>query len=522
MAKKPKLLVVGSLVMDMIVSTGRFPGAGETVIGQSFRIAPGGKGANQAVQAARLGADVDLVGMVGADEFGESLRKTVANAGVDVRHVLTDPYTSSAVGNVQLEAEEKGTQNRICVVPGANMQLTPEDIQFLEDTISDYQMVILQLEIPLQVNAYVAKIAKENGVPVMLNCAPYQELPEELLKNLEYLCPNEHEASDMAKIKVSDLETAEMAARKIHEMGVSKVLITLGHRGALLFDGEKSIFQPAVPNVKAVDPTAAGDSFIGAFCTGICYGLSQKDALCFANQTAALTVAQMGAMPSLPDKAAVLLELEHRYPSLWQQLKEENYTKEVNHYLRTVQQELSYTLKDVDEEGYMQAAQLIWDSQENGGRLHITGIGKPAHIANYAASLISSTGTPTYFLHGTEAVHGSCGQLKNGDVVICISNSGETVEMKATATAIRKNGCKVISLTGNPDSWLSRFADVSLVAGAKQEGGPLNRAPRISILAETIALQILSVILQAKRKITPQEYVQRHPGGALGQLRAGE
>jgi len=138
------------------------------------------------------------------------------------------------------------------------------------------------------------------------------------------------------------------------------------------------------------------------------------------------------------------------------------------------------------------------------------------------ASLLSSTGTPTYFLHGTEAVHGSCGQLVEGDVVICISNSGETAEMKSTAVAIRNNGCKVIGVTGNPDSWLATYADAHLTAKVANEGGPLNRAPRNSILAENLVLQALSVILQEQRAMTPQEYVLRHPGGALGQLRANE
>lgn len=196
--------------------------------------------------------------------------------------------------------------------------------------------------------------------------------------------------------------------------------------------------------------------------------------------------------------------------------------KELDFYYSTVRHEIDHLLSDVDEDAYLKAAQLIWDSEEKGSRLHITGIGKPAHVATYAACVISSTGTPAYFLHGTEAVHGSCGQLVVGDVVICISNSGETAEMKSTAIAIRNNGCKIIALTGNDNSWLAKFADVSLVAGVENEGGPLSRAPRSSILAETMALQILSVILQAKRNITPQEYVLRHPGGALGKLRENE
>lgn len=191
-------------------------------------------------------------------------------------------------------------------------------------------------------------------------------------------------------------------------------------------------------------------------------------------------------------------------------------------FLAITEKEFNTFLKSIREEPLQEAARIIWDSQAQGGRLHITGIGKPAHVASYMASLISSTGTPTYFLHGTEAVHGSCGQLAPGDVVICISNSGETAEMKATAMAIRNNGCKVVAVTGRPESWLAKFADAHIFAGVEQEGGPLNRAPRNSILAETLALQALSVVLQEKRNITPQEYVLRHPGGSLGALRDSE
>lgn len=188
----------------------------------------------------------------------------------------------------------------------------------------------------------------------------------------------------------------------------------------------------------------------------------------------------------------------------------------------SAQTELEACLATLSEKDFQPAVDLIQTAQKNGNRIHTTGIGKPGHVASYMASLLSSTGTPTYFLHGTEAVHGSCGQLVEGDVVICISNSGETAEMKSTAIAIRNNGCKVIGVTGNPDSWLATFADAHLTAKAANEGGPLNRAPRNSILAENLVLQALSVILQEQRAMTPQEYVLRHPGGALGQLRENE
>lgn len=188
----------------------------------------------------------------------------------------------------------------------------------------------------------------------------------------------------------------------------------------------------------------------------------------------------------------------------------------------TIHTEVSKLVENTDEQALIQAADMIWRARERGNRIHITGIGKPSYVAGYMASLFSSVGIPAYFLHGTEAVHGSCGQLETGDVVIAISNSGETAEMKATATAIVNNECELIAVTGNPKSWLAGFAKVHLLARVDEEGGPLNRAPRASIFAELYVLQALSILLQEKRAITAQEYVKRHPGGTLGKLRENE
>lgn len=184
--------------------------------------------------------------------------------------------------------------------------------------------------------------------------------------------------------------------------------------------------------------------------------------------------------------------------------------------------ELPAFLSKMDYDSYEKAAQMILACTKSGGRLHITGIGKPGHVASYAASLFSSTGIPTYFLHGTEAVHGSCGQLVPGDIVICISNSGETSELLTTVAAIKRNGCKVIGVTGRSGSTLCRESEVCLYAGVGEEGGPLNRAPRNSVAAEILCLAALSAMLQAMVGLTPQQYVLRHPGGALGALRENE
>ncbi|WP_295867779.1 SIS domain-containing protein [uncultured Oscillibacter sp.] len=194
----------------------------------------------------------------------------------------------------------------------------------------------------------------------------------------------------------------------------------------------------------------------------------------------------------------------------------------VDAFFSAVDTEFNAFLKSRNAADYEQAAALILAAQAKGGRIHVTGIGKCSHVATYTASLLSSTGNPAYYLHGTEAVHGSCGQLTAGDVVIAISNSGETGELKATVLAVKNNGCKVVGVSGNPESWLARESDAFLFAGVRAEGGPLNRAPRNSVLAELLTLQALSVALQVEKDWDPVKYVRCHPGGKLGQLRENE
>ncbi len=308
MQKKPKILVVGSFVMDLIVSTSRVPNEGETVIaGLDFKTASGGKGANQAVQAAKLGADVTFVGKVGDDSFGREMVAAVSAAGVNTDYVLMDNKVSSGVGNVILECKPgQKAKNRIIVVPGANMTITRDEIAFLKDTIKNYDMVILQLEIPMEINETVASYAYETGVPVMLNSAPSAPLSPDFLKKLSYISPNEHEAADLTGIPINrnegilDMDSVKKAASKLLEMGVKNVIITLGSSGVAFMNSETFIYKPCIDIVKVVDPTAAGDSFVGSFCTAVASGRSHEEALDYANYTATLTVSRMGAQPSLP------------------------------------------------------------------------------------------------------------------------------------------------------------------------------------------------------------------------------
>nr|UWI50139.1 SIS domain-containing protein [Clostridioides difficile] len=185
-------------------------------------------------------------------------------------------------------------------------------------------------------------------------------------------------------------------------------------------------------------------------------------------------------------------------------------------FLENLSNEVSTFIASIDESSINKARDLIFEAERNHGRVHVTGIGKPGHVSGYISSLLSSTGTPAYVLHGTEAVHGSSGQVLDGDVVIAISNSGETQELKATVETLKANGAKIIGVSGNINSCLNNYSDTFLFAGVKQEGDCLNKAPRASILAETIVLQSLSVALQYAKGIDAKQYLKWHPGGSLG------
>lgn len=307
---KPRILVVGSLVMDLIVTTERFCGAGETVIGKDFSTAPGGKGANQAVQAARLGAEVTMVGKVGNDDFGRRLIGSLRESGVNTDYIFTADGISSSVGNVQIQKNAQGTENRIIVVPGANFALTKDDVAFLEERIGDYDLVILQHEIPSEVNLSVAAFARAGNVPVMLNPAPSAAIPPEMIPSITFISPNEHEAEDISGVKPEDRDSVLLAVSRLHSMGFGNVLITLGGNGCVFSDGRDAVFSPAMERVSVVDPTAAGDSFIGAFCTAVAAGVSIRDALVFSNRTAAITVSRMGAQTSLPTLDEVIAGMD--------------------------------------------------------------------------------------------------------------------------------------------------------------------------------------------------------------------
>lgn len=291
-----KILVIGSFMMDLVAQTPRAPIEGETIIGTSFSQFTGGKGANQAVAAARLGADVTMVGKLGEDSFGKSHIESLKREGINHDYVLFDDVESSGVGHITLE--ENGN-NRIIVIPGANLKLSPKEVEGLEKNIKNSDIIILQLEIPFETVYKTIELAHKHGKTIILNPAPAAKLKEEFVKLVDYIVPNESEASLLTGIKVNSIESAKKAAQNLLKLGCNNVIITLGEKGVLLVNNNEEIFQESF-KVKPVDTTAAGDSFIGAFAYSLANGLESKKSLEFACAVGALTVTKIGAQPSLP------------------------------------------------------------------------------------------------------------------------------------------------------------------------------------------------------------------------------
>ena len=294
------IVVIGSSNTDMVVKTATLPRPGETVTGGEFLLAAGGKGANQAVAAARLGGAVTFIAKVGNDLFGDQAITGYANEGIDVSYIR--PEQNHATGIALILVDQKG-ENLISVASGANFQWSDADLSRVRSVIEQAGIVVFQLEIPLDVVTTLAQIAADAGVPVLLDPAPAAKLPETLLRNVSYLKPNEHEAEAVSGIKIIDEVSASQAAQRILDLGVKKAaVITLGEKGALVFQrGNKPQIVPA-PKIQAADSTAAGDAFTGALAWQLNQGVELLEAVRVANHVAALSATRMGAQPSLPTR----------------------------------------------------------------------------------------------------------------------------------------------------------------------------------------------------------------------------
>lgn len=296
---EPRIVVIGSTNADLTVLTDHLPAPGETVLGGELIRAGGGKGANQAVAAARAGASVSFVGRVGEDDFGEAMRERMRQEGIDTALLTTDEHSASGVALIIVE---KSGENLIAVAPGANSRVSPHDVGAASSAVGQADLVLLQLEIPLETVEAAAALATEAGTAVMLNPAPAHELPPELLANVDYLTPNAGEAARLLGRR--DNTEPEELARALTEMGVGTVVLTLGADGACACEAGDCFRVPA-PRVEAVDSVGAGDCFCGVLATAIAEGRSLRDSVAFATCAAALSVCKEGAQPSLPHRREI-------------------------------------------------------------------------------------------------------------------------------------------------------------------------------------------------------------------------
>lgn len=298
-----KVVVVGSLNMDLVAWAERLPRGGETLAGERFFTSPGGKGANQAVAAARLGATVAMVGTVGDDAYGAQLRRALEDEQIDCQAVSVCPDVSSGVALIVVDS---ASQNAIVIIPGGNGRLLPESVQRFDALLQAAEVIVCQLEVPLATVAWTLQRGRELGKTVILNPAPATgPLPQEWLSHIDYLIPNESEAQALTGMPVHDLDSARRAAEQLLQLGVARVIVTLGAQGAVFATANGSQHYPAAP-VTALDTTAAGDTFVGGFAAALARGLGEGDAIELGQRAAAISVTRAGAQPSIPRLAELI------------------------------------------------------------------------------------------------------------------------------------------------------------------------------------------------------------------------
>lgn len=300
---KPKIVVIGSCNTDMVVKANRLPVPGETVLGGTFYMNPGGKGANQAIAASRLGAEVTFISKIGYDLFGLQAVEIYRSEKINTEFIFTDQQSPSGVALISVDSSG---ENSIIVAPGASRSLSTEDIDRAKEKIKEADIILMQLEVPTETAEYAATLARQYGKKVILNPAPASPLSDSFLNAVHTILPNRIEAEMLSGIKVTDMESARRAAQAIGEKGIENVVITLGKDGAYVKEKDEYNMIPA-KEVETIDTTGAGDVFCGAFSVYLSEGHPVTEAVKFANAAAAIAVTRIGAQSAIPYKREVEL-----------------------------------------------------------------------------------------------------------------------------------------------------------------------------------------------------------------------
>lgn len=539
--EKLELVGIGSMVLDRMHRTRRVLGPNEKGLldevdsGGPVQTCIGGVLLNQLGWAALFGARVGLFGRQADDDAGRTLRAAMKQAGIETHLDLTGSASSLAEIFVDAEGERA-----IYMAAGATAETTPAHVRddHAEFIARGERLTTEVSQLPLDATLEALRVAHANGLETVvdLDVLPSdavqglgdRETLDAVLREADVLKPTALAARELFP-KIAALEDLVAAIRA--EYPVATVVLTDAERGVLLCDSTGTRWIPAYAGITVADTTGAGDAFFGGFLAGQALGLGPDDAAKLGNACGAACVERMGAFPEAADalRARAIELYEGATPSdaRWHSIAARRTTEPVpgaagRRALDVAARELAALAVRHDGVSLQAAAELIEATEAAGGRVHVTGVGKPEHVAHYGASLLSSTGIPATFLHATESLHGSLGQLVPGDVVIAISNSGTTSECLLAVQAIRGYGGKLIAVTGGLSSPLAGAADVTLDAGVKEEGGPLGLAPRASVAAEILVIAALGAVLQERRALDRNDYAARHPAGALGKQARGD
>jgi sugar/nucleoside kinase (ribokinase family)/D-arabinose 5-phosphate isomerase GutQ len=533
------LVGIGSMVLDRMHRTRRVLAANEKGLLDSIgdegpiRSCIGGLMLNQLGWAGLFGLRVGLFGRQAEDEAGRLLRAAMARHNIATDLDLTGRASSIA----EIFVDEAG-ERAIYMAAGATAQTRPEHLRANHaDFVARGRRLTTEIsQLPLDTTLEALKLAHEKGLSTVvdLDILPSDAVAglgdrstlDAVLGEADLLKPTSAAVRELFP-ETTDLEAMVRQLRK--QCGAATILVTDGERGSLLCSELGEQWIPAYVPHDVVDSTGAGDAFLGGFLAGEALGLDPVDAARLGNACGAACVERMGAFPDEPEalraRAVELYDGPTPKDRRWQSVAAP--TEAVpgaagRRVLDVAARELASLAERHDGAALQAAAELIERAQSGGGRVHVTGVGKPEHVAHYAASLLSSTGTPATFLHATESLHGSLGQVVPGDVVIAISNSGTTSECLLAVEAIRGYGAGLVAVTGGLLSPLAAAADVTLDAGVKEEGGPLGLAPRASVAAEVLVLAALGAVLQERQGLDQAGYAARHPAGALGRQARGE